>query len=85
MNHAVLAVGYDLTGETPYWIVKNSWGGDWGEAGYFNIELGRNMCGEYSSVVSSSAPCMLEPSNNSGVGPGVATCASYPIVPEATT
>ncbi|EAR94892.1 papain family cysteine protease (macronuclear) [Tetrahymena thermophila SB210] len=43
VNHAVLAVGYNLTGR--YYIVKNSWGKDWGMDGYFYIELGSNMCG----------------------------------------
>ncbi|KAL4504522.1 hypothetical protein ABPG72_009968 [Tetrahymena utriculariae] len=43
VNHAVLAVGYNLTGR--YYIVKNSWGEHWGNDGYFNIELGSNMCG----------------------------------------
>nr|AHJ86278.1 cysteine protease [Apopellia endiviifolia (species B)] len=46
LNHAVLAVGYVAKqGETPYWIVKNSWGKDWGEEGYFKVEQGINMCG----------------------------------------
>lgn len=46
VNHAVLAVGYNQTenGE-PYWIVKNSWGADWGLKGYFWIKRGKNMCG----------------------------------------
>ena len=34
-GHAVLLVGYDDTGQ--YFIVKNSWGTGWGEAGYFKI------------------------------------------------
>ncbi|KAH6557975.1 hypothetical protein KP509_1Z083600 [Ceratopteris richardii] len=46
VNHAVLAVGYDVDdGGVPYWIVKNSWGSDWGIEGYFNMEMGKNMCG----------------------------------------
>nr|QCU55012.1 3,4-methylenedioxy cinnamic acid hydratase/lyase [Piper nigrum] len=45
VNHAVLAVGYGVENGVPYWLVKNSWGNDWGVDGYFKIELGKNMCG----------------------------------------
>ncbi|KAK9131412.1 hypothetical protein Sjap_011899 [Stephania japonica] len=45
VNHAVLAVGYGVENGIPYWLVKNSWGADWGDHGYFKIEMGKNMCG----------------------------------------
>ncbi len=49
VNHAVLAVGYGVerngTNTTDYWVVKNSWGADWGDHGYFKIKRGVNMCG----------------------------------------
>lgn len=45
LNHAVQIVGYDLTGEIPYYIVRNTWGTDFGNSGYMKIKVGNNLCG----------------------------------------
>ncbi|KAH7572055.1 hypothetical protein JRO89_XS04G0194600 [Xanthoceras sorbifolium] len=45
VNHAVVAVGYGVENGVPYWLIKNSWGADWGDNGYFKMEMGKNMCG----------------------------------------
>lgn len=34
-GHAVLVVGYTTINSKEYWIVRNSWGSGWGDAGYF--------------------------------------------------
>jgi cathepsin F len=53
LDHGVLIVGYGVEGNTPYWIVKNSWATSWGEKGYFRIQRGTNACG-IASVPSSA-------------------------------
>jgi C1A family cysteine protease len=45
LDHCVQAVGYDTTASTPFWIVRNSWGTDWGENGYIRLQYGTNTCG----------------------------------------
>lgn len=52
-NHAVLLVGYGRCHKTgqKYWIVKNSWGAQWGEDGYFRIRRGSDECAIESIAV----------------------------------
>jgi len=44
IDHCVQAVGYDMTQSTPFWIVRNSWGTDWGESGYIRLQYGQDTC-----------------------------------------
>jgi C1A family cysteine protease len=47
LDHGVLVTGYDHDASSglDYWVVKNSWGADWGLNGYLWIERGTNECG----------------------------------------
>jgi C1A family cysteine protease len=46
LNHAVLGVGFDSTGN---WKIRNSWGTSWGEKGFIRLAPG-NTCGVISEV-----------------------------------
>jgi len=42
-NHVIAIVGWDDTKQA--WLIKNSWGADWGESGYMWIKYGCNFIG----------------------------------------
>jgi C1A family cysteine protease len=47
LDHAVLAVGYNMGNSPPFWKIKNSWGTSWGESGYIRLGVvnGNGICG----------------------------------------
>ncbi|XP_043547496.1 dipeptidyl peptidase 1 [Chiloscyllium plagiosum] len=55
-NHAVLLIGYGSDSQTKenYWIVKNSWGTQWGENGYFRILRGSDECAIESIAIAAT-------------------------------
>jgi len=44
IDHCVQLVGYGTSSGLNTWIVRNSWGTDWGLSGYILLEYGKNMC-----------------------------------------
>jgi hypothetical protein len=50
-GHAIEIVGWGERNSTKYWIVKNSWGDNWGMKGYFYIKRGVNMCGIEENIM----------------------------------
>jgi len=70
LDHAVTVVGWGTDATNgDYWLVKNSWGTTWGEAGYVKMARNKsNNCGIASLAV---RPCLD------------ATCATTPNTPSA--
>jgi len=57
IDHCVQAVGYANYGQSgAYWIVRNSWGSDWGENGFIWVAIGQDLCaiGDEATVVTTS-------------------------------
>ena len=49
LNHAVNLIGYGSENGKDYWLLRNSWGTNWGEKGYFRVARsskdGPGICG----------------------------------------
>jgi len=53
IDHAIQLTGYSPN-QGGYWIVRNSWGTDWGENGFIYLQYGSNTCGITSEVTAAS-------------------------------
>lgn len=68
LDHGVAVVGYGTTLDgTKYWIVRNSWGPEWGEKGYIRMQRGisdkEGLCG---IAMEASYPIKNSSTNPSG-------------------
>jgi C1A family cysteine protease len=53
IDHAIQLTGYSPD-QNGYWIVRNSWGADWGENGFIYLSYGENTCGITSEVTAAA-------------------------------
>jgi len=78
INHAVTLVGYG----PGYWLVRNSWGPEWGEGGYIKIQREDDLkCGTDSSPLDGIG-CATQPVQNATVCgcTGILYEPVYPVV-----
>jgi len=74
-GHGVALVGWDDNqGEEGVWIMKNSWGPDWGEYGYMRIQYGCKGIGRSANAVDYNPDC-----NDNGIRDKCETDCDYVI------
>jgi len=54
VDHAIQLTGYSPS-QGGYWIVRNSWGSDWGQNGFIWLQYGQNTCDMNSEVTAATA------------------------------
>jgi len=75
IDHAVLAVGYSQD----YWLIRNSWGGSWGEGGYIRLTRTHDDTTYTDNTPGSGFACKPYPSTQQVAGEsGVLSDSAYP-------
>lgn len=81
MDHAVQLVGYGTDSGKDYWLVRNSWGANWGENGYIRMQRygeGNEPCGMDNSPQDGDA-CKGDTTPRKYCGEcGILSSSSYP-------
>ena len=85
-GHAVTAVGWGTPKGTDFWLIRNSWGADWGENGYIRLARygeGKEPCGEDLKTKDGSACGPPYPKSEHVCGEsGILSESTFPIDPE---
>lgn len=94
LDHGVVAVGYGTEKGKDYWIVRNSWGPNWGESGYIKLErnVANTTTGKCGIAIEASYPIKKgqNPPNPGPTPPSPpvkppTVCDDYYSCPEGTT
>ena len=76
-NHAVLGVGWGTLNGVDYWLIKNSWGPNWGDNGYVKVKRGLIKANYQVGVFTAVKECTTDSVD--------CTTTQAPITPTPTT
>jgi len=54
LDHCVMITGYGSQDGVSYWWVRNSWGSDWGQSGYLQVQSMQDVCGIAQEITSAT-------------------------------